>query len=253
MIDDATNDLAVLYVFDALPPTDLAAFLDRLDSEPELRAHLDSLQEAAAALAHLPAPIPAPVGIAERIVAHSSPRATAVPIRPNSRHTLPQFLPWALAAGIAILATFFATQAEWQREKVRSARQEADKARDAALVATQQANLAKLTLSRLAAQDAAYNNVNAFVAWDDKQQKGFLQMDRLQWPGNEKDYQLWIIDPASKTPISAGVIKLSPDGRVTQSSFRPLGRISSVAKFAVSLEKKGGAQTPQGPIVLVTE
>jgi anti-sigma-K factor RskA len=88
----------------------------------------------------------------------------------------------------------------------------------------------------------------AVVAWDPGAQRGILKTANMPAARADQDYQLWIIDPDYKQPVSAGVF--DPAQRA---NFQPVHPISKVDKFAVSLEKKGGSPAPQGPIVLVGE
>src|SRR5258708_34531210 len=64
------------------------------------------------------------------------------------------------------------------------------------------------------------------------------------------DYQLWIIDPAEKTPVSAGIVPIE-SGNSARFEFRPERPVTSAAKFAVSIEKTGGSTVPLGQIILV--
>jgi anti-sigma-K factor RskA len=88
----------------------------------------------------------------------------------------------------------------------------------------------------------------AVVAWDPGAQRGILKTVNMPAARADQDYQLWIIDPDYKQPVSAGIF--DPARRAT---FEPVHPISKADKFAVSLEKKGGSPAPQGPIVLVGE
>lgn len=86
------------------------------------------------------------------------------------------------------------------------------------------------------------------VAWDNSSQRGILKTAGMPAPRANQDYQLWIIDPDYKAPVSAGVFDPAKG-----STFAPDHPIQKADKFAVSLEKKGGSPAPQGPIVLVGE
>jgi anti-sigma-K factor RskA len=108
--------------------------------------------------------------------------------------------------------------------------------------------LSQLKIATLASMLKNAPHATAVVAWDPTSQRGVLQTLHMPAASANQDYQLWIIDPSYKAPVSAGVF--DPASR---SSFQPLHPISKADKFAVSLEKKGGSVEPQGPIVLVGE
>ena len=58
-----------------------------------------------------------------------------------------------------------------------------------------------------------------------------------------RDYQLWVIDPNLKTPVSAGIFKVDAAGKV-RIEFKPDRVVQSAYKFAVTVEKAGGAKVP---------
>jgi anti-sigma-K factor RskA len=65
-----------------------------------------------------------------------------------------------------------------------------------------------------------------------------------------KDYQLWVVDPKSPEPVSAGVVKVDDKGSA-KTSFKPVASVSSAAKFAISVEAKGGVEKKAGPVVMM--
>ena len=81
-----------------------------------------------------------------------------------------------------------------------------------------------------------------------------LRVEKLPALASDKDYQLWVIDPAYPLPVDSGVFTVDPATGNARISFRPDKRINNAAKFAVSLERKGGvpkAEGPKGPIMLI--
>lgn len=135
--------------------------------------------------------------------------------------------------------------------------------------ATSQAQAAKLTADRTALQDrvaALEHNANAVIAtltsklsdapqaaativWDSAKQQGILRTADVPATTTEEDYQLWIADAKYNAPVNAGIFKVDKSGR-TEMIFRPRLRITAATAFLVSLERKGGVSSPQGPIVL---
>ena len=71
--------------------------------------------------------------------------------------------------------------------------------------------------------------------------------------GFEKDYQFWVIDGQYPSPVSAGVFKVDPVSGEAHVAFWANKHVGSIAKFAVSLERKGGVPKPEGPIVLLSQ
>jgi anti-sigma-K factor RskA len=107
-----------------------------------------------------------------------------------------------------------------------------------------------MRIATLNAQTEAYAKVLAVVVWDEDKQQGVVKLDQLARPAADRDYQLWMIDPNRVSPVSAGILSVDEDG-LAQASFKPSKAIRSVNGFAVSIERKGGASVPEGPIILM--
>jgi anti-sigma-K factor RskA len=108
--------------------------------------------------------------------------------------------------------------------------------------------LSEIKIATLASMLKNTPQAMAVVAWDGSAQRGILKTLNMPAPRSDQDYQLWIIDPDYKQPVSAGVFDPAKGA-----SFEPLRPIAKADQFAVSLEKKGGSPAPHGPIVLVGE
>jgi len=65
----------------------------------------------------------------------------------------------------------------------------------------------------------------------------------------DRDYQLWLFDPATGAPISAGVFS-SPEGGTARVEFRSTVAVDWAEKFGISIERKGGAPVPEGKFVI---
>lgn len=102
-----------------------------------------------------------------------------------------------------------------------------------------------LHLSTLEAKDPAYAAARVTIAWDPNLNRGVVSVKDLAAAPAGHDYQLWVLDPHSEAPISAGLLT----AETLSSGFkaRPLG--TSDPGFAVSLEPTGGQSTPTGPIL----
>jgi anti-sigma-K factor RskA len=109
--------------------------------------------------------------------------------------------------------------------------------------------LAHLQIASLQAQVDAYARASAIIVWSPQRQQGLLRLSSVSAPEAGHDYQLWIIDPAQKTPVSAGIVTVGKEG-IASLEFRPVQPVTTAAGFAVSIEKAGGSTAPEGQIVL---
>ena len=92
----------------------------------------------------------------------------------------------------------------------------------------------------------------AVAVWDPDRQEGVLSISQLPAAAENKDYQLWVIDPQYPAPVSGGVFTVGPANQETRIRFRAGKQITATPKFAVSIERKGGAPALRGPIVLLS-
>jgi hypothetical protein len=86
----------------------------------------------------------------------------------------------------------------------------------------------------------------AVAVWDPSREQGVLEVSKLPALATEKDYQLWVIDKPSTPPVSAGVFVVDPVTGEAHIVFKATSPSDSIAKFAVSLERKGGVPKPRG-------
>ena len=87
------------------------------------------------------------------------------------------------------------------------------------------------------------------VSWDSVQQRGTIVVEQLTPPAVGQDYQLWLF--VDRTPISGGLLKYDSVGRI-QFTYLAGVPISKVDSFAISVERKGGVESPQGEVILVS-
>jgi len=93
----------------------------------------------------------------------------------------------------------------------------------------------------------------AIAVWDPQGQRGVLKVSGMPVAAADKDYQLWLIDPQYQTPVSAGIFRIDPQTGEARIPFTAGLPITTAQKFAVSLERRGGARQKEGPIVLVSQ
>lgn len=115
MIDERREENTALYAFDLLEGNDRSRFEADLEGDPRLRALAASFRNTAAALAYTAPATPPPAELRARVLASVAPRAAAPTspaasvaevIRPEPS-VFARFAPWAMAAGLAVAATWF--------------------------------------------------------------------------------------------------------------------------------------------------
>jgi anti-sigma-K factor RskA len=116
-----------------------------------------------------------------------------------------------------------------------------------------EADLAHFNISTLASMLGNSPAALAVAVWDPEQEEGVLTVSKLPALAAEKDYQLWVIDTHYDSPVSGGVFGVDPATGQAHVVFKADKPVNSIAKFAVSLERKGGSPKPEGPIVLISE
>ena len=79
----------------------------------------------------------------------------------------------------------------------------------------------------------------AVAVWDPSRAQGVLEVSKLPALATEKDYQLRVIDAKYPTPVSAGVFVVDPATGEAHVVFKATKPVHAIAKFAVSLERKG--------------
>jgi anti-sigma-K factor RskA len=103
--------------------------------------------------------------------------------------------------------------------------------------------LAAIRIALLDSLVSADPKAVAVSVWDNERQNGVFIVRNLKSLPSDKDYQLWIIDPKYKTPVDAGVFQVDAKGNV-RADFHARELIQSANQFAVTIEKKGGAEVP---------
>jgi len=267
MITERQEELAALHALGLLEGGERSAFEAELAGNPELRALVDSLAESTAALALAAPAVEPPPGLKARILAAASAGGDKVVPFP-----LLKIMPWAVAAGLAIVAGGLATQNLALRNQNASLRTERELAEVAyrmtqnqlserSLIAEKMISdlgtklrnsedLSRLKISALASLAGNTKEAQVIAVWDPSQQTGLLTMEKLPAIADTQDYQIWIVDPAYKDPVNGGVFHVAADGKITL-AFKPDQPVTQAAAFAISLEKKGGVPKAEGPIVLL--
>ena len=114
-----------------------------------------------------------------------------------------------------------------------------------------QGTLADYKIATLASLLGNSPQAVAVAIWNPASQEGVLTVQKLPALAADKDYQLWVIDPQYSIPVDGGVFKVDPTTGEGRLIFHPNRPVQTVAKFAVSLERKGGVPKAEGPMVLI--
>ncbi|HTT57734.1 MAG TPA: anti-sigma factor [Opitutaceae bacterium] len=182
------------------------------------------------------------------------------------------WLPWAAAAVAAVLAGFLIevylaarmeiailndqsalTQVENQSlrqrleaERILSARRIADLSADT----RDWYDLSQSDLIALQPPAGGDGAAAAVVIWDAHRQQGTLLARRLPAAPAGREYRLWIVDPRQPDPIAAGGFAAGDADGATRLAFRADRTVTSLPGFVVTLETRGPATRPAGPVVL---
>lgn len=291
MIDDRQGELAALHAFGLLEGPEKDAFVAEMSGNPELAAHVAELRMASTALAHTAPEAVPPQELKARILASAermelgAPPAGAVVEFPQSIAHFPTWVSLLVAACLSIATIFagrkYAVQKhenasleEQQRVAVQALEQTRAQlaaanrslAETAAEAAAASAQVAQLTAKlrdegdlanyKIATLTSMLGNTPAAVAvavWDPSRERGVLSVSKLPAAASEKDYQLWVIDAKYPAPVSAGTFVVDPVTGEAHVVFKADKPVEAIAKFAVSLERKGGSPSPLGPIVMISQ
>ncbi|MBV9276069.1 MAG: anti-sigma factor [Verrucomicrobia bacterium] len=235
MIPEEQQDQAALYALGLLQPDEAAAFESQLTANAELRDMTRELREAAGSVAFTAPLRTPPASLKERIMREIANEAAERKVVPLQRRPL-GWVPWAIAAALAIFCGLLAVDRIGLERRL------------AHLRGVDQ--LMQTTFFTLAPSAPAPADAKATVAWEPGNQSGVIRISNLPAPQPGKDYQLWAVDTEHKDPISAGIIRVDKNGGA-QVRFKPVENAQHVKAFAISLEREGGVQKKEGPILFV--
>ena len=229
MIDETKQQAAIDYVLGELPPAEAIAFEKALATDAELCELTRELQEGWASLALEGSPVRPDPTLFSRVLT----RANA-----GGRNRLKNvsFLPWAIAACLALALLVVGLDDFGRKQEIAQL-----SGRDV---------IADLHVVSLRPQENSYAKSSAIVVWNGAQQRGLILLQDFPSPEAGRDYELWIVDPASKTPVSAGVVRLEKL-HAGEEEFQPSHPITSAVEFSISIEQAGGSTEPHGQMILV--
>jgi len=276
MITERHQESAALHALGLLEGAERASFESELAGNRELQVLVDSLSATSAALALTVPQVEPPATLKTSILNAVSASTTAAPVEPEAPKVIPysfnRWLPLAAAAGLAITALWLGSQIQALRQEniaLRTERELAEIAyqtaqsqlKERSLIAEtmindlgrqlrDQEDLTRLKITALASLAGNTPEARAIAVWDPGRETGLLTVEKLPVIADSQDYQIWVVDPAYPNPVDGGVFKPGADGKAVL-TFKGNKRISAVAAFAISLEKKGGVPKAEGPIVLL--
>ena len=229
-MNEQLEEQASLYTLGLLEGEEASAFENRLESDAELRALVDQLDAAAAAVAHSAPARALPPELRDRVLAQVRSGKTVVFPRQSN------WIPWTIAACLALTCAYLIAERGGLRKRITRLER-----RDL---------LAQIQIASLNSKLENAPDANAVVVWDEKRQRGILKVFKLPRNEENRDYQLWLVDPRYKDPVNGGVFHVANDGTL-RVPFQPASPVRGAKGFAISLERKGGVTKAEGPIVLL--
>lgn len=279
MSDESLQELAALHALGLLEGEQLRDFEERLKSDPELRREVARFVAASAAMTLSAPAFEPPSRLKDRILASASASAASPrkqPSRPSNVIALP-WVAWLSAACLAVAAAWALSRYDAERRSNQALLEQNHLAESALMQAREELVAAKGSLAlsekqiatlehRLKTEgDIDHFKIAALVSmlgdspealavavWDPSKEEGVLTVSKLPALKQDKDYQLWVVDTQYPHPVNGGVFEVDPATGEARVKFKGDKPIRSIAKFAISLERKGGVPVREGPIVLLS-
>lgn len=258
MIDDHLQDQASLYALGALDAEEAREFEAAMNQSAELRALVRDFRAVTEVIAGTSPALEPPPGLKARLmlqIADQPPRRQSTS-KGRSR-PMKTWIPWALAAGLAVVSfaltyqfTGLEAQIAMQAHRIEELGMSLEVAQaesgELKQVVARLRESNRVAAVRIALLDSLVQGAPKAVAvsvWDNERQNGVFIVRNLKPAPANKDYQLWIIDPKYPSPVDAGVFQVDDKGNMRE-EFRAKLPIAQANQFAVTIEKKGGAEVP---------
>lgn len=279
MTSERHEELAALHSLGLLEGAEKVAFEAELAADPGLRDLVRTFRSTSAALALAAPTVEPPARLRDRVLATAA--STTVRPAPGARRNnggkvvtgvFSRVTPWAVAAGLAIVATWLAAYSlslrsandnlRTERELIELAlKMSSNQLTEQTLLAENMINelgrklqrhedLTRLKVTALAALAGDTKEAQAIAVWDPDLQSGLMTIDKLPAIAETQDYQIWVVDPAYPNPVDGGVFRPDASGKA-RLTFKGDKPVKAVSAFAISIEKKGGVPKAEGPIVLL--
>ncbi len=187
---------------------------------------------------------------------------------------LPARLPWFVAAGFALFAGLMLAAYLALRAEVTAVREQAALAEIQGKVLRQQIeaehilsarrladltgelqgprDLGRLQVFSLTPPAGVDSASRAVVVQDQDRQEGELVVSALPMLAPDRSYQFWRFDSEHPAGTSLAVFAVASDSSQTCVAYKLPRPGGAGTTFKVSLEHKGGATVPEGPVVLAS-
>jgi anti-sigma-K factor RskA len=278
---EQVQEQAALHALGILEPGEARLFEQKLTGDASLRALKNEYEATAAELGALVKPLMPPADLKDRLMSvieerSQFRRASAVPTTAllNGVKWMMRGVAAALALSAVGLwtdrqnmesrATALQAEAQQTTEKLAAESQRAlglesalknaeaqiSQLKNEVVMLQEKDAFARMQIATLQSNVSQYKQGVAVVVWDSEKHMGILKLEKMPPLDTEKDYQLWVVDPKNPVPVDAGVIQMDSKG-FAKIDFKPVDAVSEAAKFAISVERKGGVPKAEGPIVFI--
>jgi anti-sigma-K factor RskA len=278
---EQVQEQAALHALGILEPGEARLFEQKLTGDASLRALKNEYEATAAELGALVKPLMPPADLKDRLMSvieerSQFRRASAVPTTAllNGVKWMMRGVAAALALSAVGLwtdrqnmesrATALQAEAQQTTEKLAAESQRAlglesalknaeaqiSQLKNEVVMLQEKDAFARMQIATLQSNVSQYKQGVAVVVWDSEKHTGILKLEKMPPLDTKKDYQLWVVDPKNPVPVDAGVIQMDSKG-FAKIDFKPVDAVSEAAKFAISVERKGGVPKAEGPIVFI--
>ncbi len=278
---EQVQEQAALHALGILEPGEARLFEQKLAADASLRALKNEYEATAAELGALVKPLMPPADLKDRLMSVIEERSQFRRVSAVPTTALLNGVKWIMrgvAAALALSAVGLwtdrqnmesratARQAEAQRttEKLAAESQRAlslesalknaeaqiSQLKNEVVMLQEKDAFARMQIATLQSNVSQYKQGVAVVVWDSEKHTGILKLEKMPPLDTKKDYQLWVVDPKNPVPVDAGVIQMDSKG-FAKIDFKPVDAVSEAAKFAISVERKGGVPKAEGPIVFI--
>lgn len=231
----------------AMKNDDLVRLLSDLEESLPENLSPDELDQLVESLAYAETDLVEPrMELRDKVLQNLLPQVEREDGREKLRNSI--WLPWAavlVAGGLAILLWVQKEEAtglaELQMQKIEALTSEVT-------ILREKRELDRLKIVAMQSEQSA--DYFGAAVWDAGAEEGILKVAQIPKLDPDKDYQLWIVDPAYETPVDGGVFQVDQNGAATI-VFKPRQTVEKATAFAVSLERKGGVPVAEGPMVLI--
>ncbi|MBS0659286.1 MAG: anti-sigma factor [Verrucomicrobia bacterium] len=100
----------------------------------------------------------------------------------------------------------------------------------------------------VAGDDEPGQPLRGLFVWDPSKQVGLIALQNLPPLPPDQDCQVWALDPSMPQPVSLGLASAK-----RPANLRAPQRLARLGEIRVTIEKKGGASSPEGPTLLVSD